>query len=760
LYEDWNDGLRLWFIADTGERFLVHQPMQVTFFATGSNTQLRELWIHLRRQPGVVSLSRVMRRDVFLPEAIPLLQVVIDNPIRQTKIFRELQEQFPFLTYYDTDIDVTTRLAATTGLFTTAFCDVEVDEGGAIYSLHVLNSRWDLNPNAPLINTLSIEPNCDPAREKPTFLRIAFKNHSRTVSLYDPERLITRLNEFIDQIDPDIIYTHWGDTWVIPHLLQVEKQVGLKLHFNRDQERDVHWQKEITYFSYGQIIHRASEAHFFGRCHIDKKNALMWSDYELEGVLESARVTTLPIEKAARVSPGSGISAMETLTALEQQILVPWHKQQNEFFKTGLDLIQRDRGGLVYQPLLGLHEDVAQLDFISMYPAIIITGNISPELPLPNGITPSCTELGLVPRTLKPLYEKRVALKKHLATLRKNDPVAQKDSARASALKWLLVVCFGFLGYKNAKFGRIESHEAVTNGGREVILMAKETAEELGFEVLQIFVDAIWVKKTGAKYNADFIELQEAIAKRTGLGINLDGVYRWIAFLPSRLDARVPVANRYFGCFRDNEIKVRGIEMRRKDTTPWVKEVQKKMIETLAESYNIESLQVQLKKAFEIFRASLSALRSGQVPIEKLVVATKISKKLEVYKSTSPGVRAARMLLEKTGKRTTPGQRIRYLFVKGEPGVYPWECPPPSGQYQIDIEKYIELLARAGSSIFLPFGVKEAELKKWAHSGTLVMEIDFEEASHVREIYSDVRSRGNRIRVRFQTDSCGLAAQR
>ena len=99
---------------------------------------------------------------------------------------------------------------------------------------------------------------------------------------------------------------------------------------------------------------------------------MMWRDYGLDGVLESARVTALPIENAARVSPGSGISAMQMLTALQQGILVPWHKQQVEQFKDGVELIQRDRGGLIYQPLVGLHANVAQVDFISMYPAIIL----------------------------------------------------------------------------------------------------------------------------------------------------------------------------------------------------------------------------------------------------------------------------------------------------------------------------------------------------------------------------------------------------
>ncbi len=175
---------------------------------------------------------------------------------------------------------------------------------------------------------------------------------------------------------------------------------------------------------------------------------MMWSDYSLAGTLEMARVTTLPIEKAARVSPGQGISAMQIITALEQDVLVPYQKRQFEEFKSGLELIQSDRGGMVYQPLTGLHTDVAQIDFISMYPAIIILGNISPEVPLPDGLTPAHENLGVVPLTLKPLYEKRVAIKLKIRSYPENHPMVKTLKERATALKWLLVVCFGFLGYK------------------------------------------------------------------------------------------------------------------------------------------------------------------------------------------------------------------------------------------------------------------------------------------------------------------------
>jgi len=195
-----------------------------------------------------------------------------------------------------------------------------------------------------------------------------------------------------------------------------------------------------------------------------------------------------------------------------------------------------------------------------MYPAVIIHGNISPEVPLPDVLTPASEELGVVPLTLKPIYEKRVALKVKARFYPPDHPMAKTLKARSSALKWLLVVCFGFLGYKNARYGRIEAHEAVTKGGREVLLRAKEVAEEEGFEVLHMYVDALWLKKKGCSKPEHFEDVMHKISSRTGLAIALDGIYRWVAFLPSKTDPRVPIPNRYFGVFQSGEIKVRGLE--------------------------------------------------------------------------------------------------------------------------------------------------------------------------------------------------------
>ena len=281
----------------------------------------------------------------------------------------------------------------------------------------------------------------------------------------------------------------------------------------------------------------------------------------------------------------------------------------------------------------------------------------------------------------------------------------------------------------------------MTNGGREVLLRAKEVAESLGFEVLHMYVDALWLKKEGATRKADFQEVLNEISGQTGLGVSLDGVYRWIAFLPSRVDERVPVANRYFGVFQDGSIKVRGIEVRRRDTPPWVAETQNRMLERISRAGRAQDLPVQLRAAFEIFRGALSELQQGRIPLEKLVVTSRVSHEIESYRSPTPAVRAAFQLLEHAGKRVRPGQKVSYVYINGAEGVRPWELPGVISPSDIDRVKYTELMARAAANVLQPFGVDEKQLKRWAHTHSIALQLDFDgKEKYVRKVHDNART--------------------
>ena len=718
LYEDAADGVLLWFIMDDGRRICLRQEFPVSFYAYGPVSRLHECCLFLRKQPGVTGLAREMKKDVFQPELLCVLRVDMQGPASQQSCFRTLQKVFPDLTWYNADISVQARHAAQYESFPMAFCELEYEDDGMLSEFRVLNSRWDLPVLLPVLRKLELTPDCDPSRAEPTALEVRIDKKKQRILLDDPAAVISRLNELTDQYDPDILLTDWGDNWLIPKLLEMQEAAGIPLQFNRDLERDILWKKETSYFSYGQIVYRAREAHLFGRCHIDRKNAMMWRDYGFDGALEMARVTAMPIEHAARVSPGSGISAMQMITAMQHDVLVPEQKQQSEGVKNGLELIRFDRGGMIYQPKPGLYTDIAEIDFVSMYPAIIINGNISPEVPLPEGLEPARKELGIVPLTLKPLYEKRVKIKQKLLHCPDRDePLAKSYAARASALKWLLVVCFGFLGYKNARFGRIESHEAVTRGGREALLIAKEAAEDMGFEVLHMFVDALWLRKKGCTTVADFQPVLDEISRRTNMMIALNGIYNWLAFLPSRSDEAVPVPNRYFGTFRSGELKMRGIEARRHDMPPWIAETQRKALKCLSLACDARDLPECLHKAFAVFQQALDDLNAGRVPLEELVVTLRISRELDDYKAPAPSVRAARQLLERTGKRLAPGQKVRFLYTTGKEDVRAWELPEPIVPECVDKSKYRLLFGRAAGTILYPFGIEAKEVEDWACGG-------------------------------------------
>jgi DNA polymerase-2 len=740
-------GAWVWLLDEKdGTRRRLRQALPLAFHVAGPAPRLRAVWRYLESLPkalGPSHLSRNERCELFSDQPLTVLTVQVEHPAAQPALFRLVSRVFPDLAYYDADIPLALHHAARYNTFPLARCRLEVitsqrngdvEESaeslvacgeGEIRCLEVLDSPWELDP-APLpLRYLTMQPDSDPSHTTPTHILLDSGRASYRLALQPVRPLLVNLRAILLRHDPDLLLTTWGDTWLLPHLLELSERYNLPLPLNRDPSFAPVHRKERTYFAYGQVIYRGRQVHLIGRWHVDCYNAVFYHDYGMEGIFELARVTSLPVQAVARLSPGSGISAMQVLTALREGILVPWHKQQAEYPKTALELLRSDQGGLVYQPVIGLHRDVAEIDFVSMYPSIMARFNISPETVMKE---PPSQE-GLVPKTLRPLLDKRIRLKLRLAELPSWHPRRTAYKACALAHKWLLVTCFGYLGYKNARFGRIEAHEAVTAYGREILMRAKEAAEEQGYEVLHMYVDGMWVRKPGHSRVPDFQPLLDEIAARTSLSIALDGIYRWVAFLPSRLDSRVPVPNRYFGVFQDGSLKMRGIEARRQDTPPWIVRIQVAMLDCLA-SYHAVSpqrgdslppprmgdmggqpdlygndLPECLPRLEGLLRKACSDLQRGRVPLAELLVSQKLSRELGEYTVPSPAARAATQLAA-IGKHLRPGQRVRFMYTLGDPGVRAWDLPETFNPATIDRQYYRKLLLRAASSVLQPFEIE------------------------------------------------------
>jgi DNA polymerase-2 len=724
LYEDLEDGLVLWLLDEERQPHRFSQPFPTTLYASGPNARLRSLWRTLQDGDKPVQLARSERRELFAGGPIPVLAVTAPGPLQAKRVFAEISTSFPDLTYFDADLSPNLRHAARYGTFPLARVQVEADSHGVLQAIETPDSPWSIEHEPAPLRIMTLEPDANPSRKQPAQVQIQTGSPVRTWNLpLEPARpFLVNLAALLHRYDPDLILSSWGDTWLLPTLIQLSQSCSIPLHLSRDPNRGVGRKKERSYFSYGQVMHIGQQMHLFGRLHIDIYNAMLFHDYGLEGIFESARVSSLPIQKVARSSPGSGISAMQIVVALRKEILVPWRKQAGEKLKSARDLIEADLGGLVYAPIGGLHSDVAELDYTSLYPACITTQSLSPELmgiaetgdeKVPGtNLTVDLTKEGLIPATIEPLLQKRIALKTKIASLPAWDPRKSLYKAQAAAQKWLLVTCFGYLGYKNARFGRIEAHMATTACGREALLLAKETAEGLGFRVLGLYVDAIWVTQSGHSRPEDFQPLLEAITARTHLPITLEGVYKWLAFLPSRLEPRVSVANRYFGAFQDGSTKVRGIELRRRDTPAWIAQMQEELIAVMAKASSAQALVTLLPELVVLLKRKVKDLDSGKVPLEDLVVTQKLSREVDEYKSPSPAAVAVGQLAQ-IGKQTSPGEHVYLLLTRGDPGAWAWYLPGPFEPGSLDLARYRTLLIRAAWSILGPIGISEESLSDW-----------------------------------------------
>ena len=106
------------------------------------------------------------------------------------------------------------------------------------------------------------------------------------------------------------------------------------------------------------------------------------------------------------------MSSIQFYQALKDDILLPRNKKIPEAFKSARDLLVGDRGGFVFEPRLGVHDSVGELDFSSMYPSLMrnttfprkpCSANAAPTHPvrIPDLNYHICTKrVGMVPKTV------------------------------------------------------------------------------------------------------------------------------------------------------------------------------------------------------------------------------------------------------------------------------------------------------------------------------------------------------------------------
>lgn len=533
--------------------------------------------------------------------------------------------------------------------------------------------------------------------------------------------ILYQLVKQIEKINPDFILTEDGDSFTFPYLKYRSEINQVDLILDREGIPLRRSEKDgISYFSYGKIYFKPSAAKLFGRIHIDTYNSFVLNESGLQGLYELARICRLPLHTASRASIGKCMSSLQFYNAMRNDILIPWKPTLAEHPKSLGDLLTADRGGLIFEPIMGVHENVAELDFVSLYPTIMFKKNISAETVICNCCSHSKLRVpellnyhicekrrGIVPISLEILLKKRAIYKNKKNST--TDPELKKIyDARQTALKWVLVTSFGYLGFNNAKFGRIDAHIAVCAFDRQILLQTIRIAELHGFKILHAIVDSIWIQKKDT-INNDYESLKTEIENKTGFPISFEGTYKWIVFVPSKNNTILPVSNRYFGVFEDGTVKMRGIEARRHDTAEFFSNVQQGILNIMSEANSIKEVRDLMPKVRDIFQMHLKLLKYRKVPINDLVITKRISKNVNDYENRNTVELDALLQLNNTGKSLKAGQILKYVITdyyrkNSRKRSVPFELVNSKTVY--DAKRYCELLTETCNSVTEPFGLR------------------------------------------------------
>jgi len=262
------------------------------------------------------------------------------------------------------------------------------------------------------------------------------------------EDILRGIGEAVRSKDPDVLLTLDGDAFAMPYLARKAAECSVELQLGRDRDRFTE-KKGKSYFTYGKIVYKPGQYLLKGRLHLDRGH-FAYRESKLAGLAELSRLSTLTPQEQARLTPGTAFTAMQVNLASQDGCLVIWKKNRPEDFKSSEDLLRGDRGGFIFEPEVGLHEGLYELDFFALYPSIMVKYNISAEtldcaccvddgIAVPELKYHMCTRrTGLVAKVLKPILERRRYYKK---MKKEPGPLQEVYRERDTILKWTLVTC-------------------------------------------------------------------------------------------------------------------------------------------------------------------------------------------------------------------------------------------------------------------------------------------------------------------------------
>ncbi len=674
----------LWFKTVKGEVIHVterHRPRFIAQPISGHNVE--DLCYQFEEHKLVHSAQPVDRYTSLSKEHLEHVASVrvdsvqsLDKVVEFARGLREVKEVF------DVGLSPIQWYLIERGVAPTGFCEFEA-EGGVLKSIKALE---DIGIEPPPFKAMQIKL---PDSGSISSADVYDAHESPVWSLAGTEEsVLTGLKDILEQEDPDVVVL--DDTGSIRWVTQKAAQHDINLVFGRD----------------GELIH--------GRIILGYHS---WVDMGLAGLQERSLFTFAPMGVSSDWEAGKTIDSRQCYEAYRQNILVPEMKGGYVSSMSAWDMVKRDRGGMLFTPQVGLHENVGCIDFESMFPSIISRRNVSYETVTEDGVDTS--RPGFMGLFTGPTLDRRFMFK-HLRRQYSRD---SKEwvwcEQRQASLKLMLVVIYGYSGCYANRFANVQVFQEINRQARQALVKALNITLGRGFEVVYGNTDALYAKKRDAS-EADYDRLAAEVAEATGLPIKLDKHFRFLVLLGKNTDPLQGASNRYYGRLTDGSLFYRGIELRKHDTSPYMNRLQERVMATFLDADDADGvLRVGLPRALAIANRAFEDLRRARVDARELVFSKRLSRELSQYRSLQAHVVAALLGAEEEGNS-------RFVYVDSM-SSNPYRRVKPSFMLWDDVggydrRKYVELARRTVMSLLSPFvgedelvgrGVRESRLEDY-----------------------------------------------
>ncbi len=752
----------LWGIDDSGKRLLIIDRNFLAYFyaAVEESADPTKVIEEMREEqdPLIVKLEVVERK--FFGKPLKTIKVYCKNPDaipKYSKAFRKLEGVKDCL---EDDIRYSMRYLIDNNVVPCGWHEIEATEetnskGVQVDKVYTAKTYPKLLEKAetPQLKILGFSTICysregspKPDRNPVIIISAATNRGEQKQFLVDDKNDKPVLEAFINYVqnfDPDIIvgYGVNGHDWL--YLNERCKKLGLQLHVDRagaELHTSVYGHVSITGRTNIDLFDFADEfpevkvktlenlADYLGVMKIENRTLIedvdfadYWDDREKREILkkfslENTRcvmgITEAILDFAMQLSNLVGLPLDHVGTAAVgfrvEWFLIKHAQKIGELVPKRIEQPYRPYvGAVVLKPQPGLHEDIAVLDFKSMYPNLMITYNLSPDTYVPpKEPIPPCgvyeapevkhrfrkEPAGFYKEVLSYLINVRDEIRSRMKKIPPESVEYSVLDARQKAVKVITNASYGYAGWIGARWYIKPVAEAATAWGRHTILNAINMAQKAELKVVYGDTDSIFLKHEPEKIE----KLSKEIEEKLGLEIKPDKVYVRIFFTEAK--------KRYAGLLPNGQLDIVGLEVVRGDWTAIAKTVQQKVLEIILKRQSP-------KKAANFVQQYIEELRQKRVPYRDLIIWKTLTKPAEEYEVKASHVEAAKMLRDK-GWELAVGDKVGYVVIVGTGRLYERVKPYAYASYdEVDIEYYVtKQVVPAASRVLESFGITEEQL--------------------------------------------------